>query len=1109
LKNWKIIPIRSRRNLATPVSLSRSTRWPATVTVPLVGRSRLAIMFSSVDFPLPGGPITATASPTPICKLTSSTAAAPLSYRFVTPTELHQRFHRRPSLLVAAQPPGLTGDEAPRLVPVRQPAGGAVPSRAAGVFGGVGPFTGCARPPGAGIGQVNESRWRQAESSRWRRGDLSFDWAVPGQEGVAVVAQATPLVGRDADVNQLSAALAQADEGAGSMVLVSGEAGIGKTRLCAELSRSHRQRGGRVLLGRAAPQEASVPYAALADALRAARRAEPAVWEAARARAEILWAVASELAFELSGPGRPADRPVLFEALLDAVDEAAGDGTTLWVLDDIHWADDSTWEFVRYAARRVADLALVLVVIYREEEIGPAHPRWPALVQLKREPSVLSLPLARLSAADGERIVRAVDPTLPMHTIVKILERGAGTPLLVEELASLASRSGQLLLVPDIVRATMRERAKRLDQAGQTLLDAAAVAGLEVDAQLLASVVPEGRPDDLVSAGLLGREDERFRFRHPLLQEAAYQEVPAGSRRALHERIAAAVATSGCYSAESVAAHLERADRQEAALSELETAAGAANRAGQAGREATLHLGAFQLACRHNSLAAQRARLEDEAIRNLVSYGRWSELELLVRGAWWTRRTLPRAERAKLADAFSAHLFWSGSIDQALTVARDELASLEEEGGQDDAGMLLREAAFIAWFKGDGASARAFVDRALDVARRTGDLELKLAAGRFEAGISYGKLGDPQAAISRLRENAAMARANGLAIPEGFALLTLTFISRRLDDVEVARQVSERAGAWFWLAALQEAELHLLEGRRDASQDIFRRIRREARQGIPTIAAWVDAKEARLFLHGGDLHEARKLLEGPSAASEASSCGWIGAEWSTAHGWLAWEEGRFPEACAHLASAGSEDVMATYNTITTGPAFLALRVDALLRLDRFDEAAAAISATEAFNLGHDRFMAASLAAARFRLDPTLQRAMNAASVTAAAPWPWLHALVGCWRGEFLQDADAAEGARRQFEMIGAPLGVRRAEAVLRWLGASLPRRERGADILSPREVEVADLVAEGLSNPAIARRLYVSRTTVASHVRHILVKLGFSSRAQIAAWAAQRRALAP
>src|SRR5262252_9572698 len=478
--------------------------------------------------------------------------------------------------------------------------------------------------------------------------------SAPGRGGVSVVAQAAPYVGRDADLRQFKAALARACEGAGSIVVIPGEAGIGKTRLCAELSVWHRQRGGRVLLGRAAPQEASIPYAALADALRDARRAEPAVWAAARARAGILWAVAPELAPEAGGPGRSADRPVLFEALLDAVDEAAEDGTVLWVLDDLHWADDSTLEFVRYAARRVADMALVLAVTYREEEIGPAHPWWPGLVRLRREPGVLSLPLARLSAVDGERIVRAAGPALPHDTVAAIVERGAGTPLLVEELASLATRQGDVLGVPDIVQATVRERAGRLDPAGRALLEVAAVAGLEADAGLLASVLPEGRPGDLVSAGLLNREDEgRFRFRHPLLREAAYDEVPAGRRRALHEQIAAAMAESGSQPAERVAVHLEQAGRPEAALSVLEAAAGEASRAGQVGRVATLHLGAFQLARRHRSLAGRQAGLEDRAIEDLNQADRLSELEPLVREAWPRRGARPPAERAQLAAVFS------------------------------------------------------------------------------------------------------------------------------------------------------------------------------------------------------------------------------------------------------------------------------------------------------------------------------------------------------------------------------------------------------------------------------------------------------------------------
>jgi DNA-binding CsgD family transcriptional regulator len=781
----------------------------------------------------------------------------------------------------------------------------------------------------------------------------------------------------------------------------------------------------------------------------------------------------------------------------------------LWALDDLHWADDSTWEFVRYAARRVADLALVLAVTYRDEEIGPAHPWWPGLLRLKREPGVLSLPLARLSADDGERIVRAVDPGLPQHTVIAIVERSAGTPLLVEELASLASRPGDLAAVPDIVQATVRERAGRLDPAGRALLEVAAVAGLEVDAGLLAAVVPEGQPGDLVAAGLLNREDERFRFRHPLLQEAAYDDVPDGRRRALHEQIAAAMAKSGSQPAERVAAHLERAGRPEAALSVFETAAEEASRAGQVGRVATLHLGALQLARRHRSLTSRRVDLENQAIEYLHRADRSSELEPLIRDAWPRRDALPDAQRARLAAAVCTHQFWTESILEASAVATDELMILEDAGGLEHGTDLLRQAALIAWFKGDGAAALALVDRAVDVARRTGDLDAELRACRLQIVIAYGQNRDRAAAVKLLRENADFARAHGLAMHLGWASVFLAIVTGRVEDVESARQVAERIDAWFWQAARLEATLHLMEGRRDVSEAVFGQLRRELQLGTGTIGAWIAAKEACLYLHRGDLDEARSVLEGSSATADACSFGLVAAEWSASQGWLAWEEGRFQEACAYLASAGADSVIRTYATLSVGPAFIALRTDALVRLGQHDEAAAAISQFETFKLSYDRFMAAALAAARFRLDPTFERASNADMVAGSAPWPWLQALVGCWRGEFLQETGAATDACERFEAIGAPLGILRAQAVLRGLGVRVPRQEHATGVLSPREIEVADLVAEGLSNPAIARRLYLSRPTVASHVAHILTKLGFSSRVQIAAWVAQRRVAAP
>lgn len=912
------------------------------------------------------------------------------------------------------------------------------------------------------------------------------------------------LVGRDAELIRLIAALNEAGEGVGSIVLISGEAGIGKTRLCAELRRSHEVRGGIVLCGRAVPEEASVPYAALADTLRAARRTAPSVWDAARARGEVLWAIAPELAPEGGLPERPVDQAVLFEALLDAMDEAVSEVPALWILDDIHWADDSAWGFVRYAARRIRDLGIVLAVTYRDEEIGPWHPWWPGLVRLQQDPAVLRIPLGRLAAADGERLIRSIAPSLPADTVSEILRRGAGTPLLLEELASLSSRPGRVLPVPDSMRAIVRDRADRLSPHAQLLLEAASVAGLDMDASLLAAVVPEGNPDELIASGLLVRDEDGIRFRHPLIHEAVLAAVPGERRRALHQQIADAMIKSGRHAAEHVATHLEWAGQPGAALAILESAAGEAARTERAARKATLQIGAFELAQRHRSLAGRLADLERTVIGDLFATGRWTELDPLLSAAWSRRHELTARERARLTAVFCQHLFWTNATREALTMATRELESLEREDAMRHAGPLLREVALIAWYAGDGATARHCVDRALEIAASEADVELELRARRTETMIAYGERGYSQTLFAGLHKSIERARAHGLTMPENSTRLLMSLFTAELRGLKEARQLSERTDAWSWLAAMHEAAYYLLEGEHEESEAIFGEIRDGYRLRIPTIAAWVDAKEACLYLHRGDLDDARRLLGGPNASSEAASLGLMGSEWSAARGWLAWEEGHFDEASVRLADAGSASVLAVYNTSSTGPAFLALRVDALMRLGRAEEAAAAISVTESYNISHARFAAAALAAARFRRHPTAEHAQAADTATAGAPWPWLNALVGCWRGEFLQDASAVEAARQKFQVIGARLGVHRAEAVLRSLGVGQSVRAGGVSELSPREIEIARLVADGLTNPAIARQLFLSRATVASHVAHILAKLGFAARSQIAAWVAQR-----
>jgi DNA-binding CsgD family transcriptional regulator len=914
------------------------------------------------------------------------------------------------------------------------------------------------------------------------------------------------LVGRVTELDAAREALASARNGKGKLVFIHGEAGIGKTRLCQELRASQDPRRTQVLAGRADPGDAATMFSALADALRAARRSEPNLWAAVQHRQETMAAVVPELVGRSSGR-TAVDRPLLFEALLDVVEETAGDRATLWLLEDLHWADPSTWDFVVYAARRVGLMALALVVTFRDEELPLGLPSLARLPALCREPDAVEIGLGRLDRAETEALIQDLDPLLPAGAVERITERSAGTPLLVEELV--ATFGSHPEAVPDVIAMTVRERIRRVGPAARAVLEGVAVGGPQVDSDLLVRVQPEAPADALnllTGAGLLvvAGEAERpaIAFRHPLLWEAAYRDIPLAQRRTLHRRFALAWDEVAPLEPERAARHHELADDPVASLQCLLRGRKAVH--ANVGRAASVALAALDLAGRQERLVEHRSDLTLMAIEDLFLAGRWPELEPLVTAQWGDRHRLTPSERAWLANVLVIDLFYLGAIARARAIADEEIRRVEAAGHVEGAGMLFAQAGHIAWFSGDCPAALRLARRALELSHDPSQVLVEIWARRVETLARHHMDRQRARAIAEHRANAELAHAAGLRPQEASALSALAITSTRLEDQEpVERTATEAGSIYASFSRVMQALLHTFEGRPDTALRLLTRGGAAMRHGAPLFAPVVDAAGAHLCLHRGDLGGARQMLGAPSVDTEAASAPQWRAGLCGARGWLAWEDSHWQDTTTELSRSMEDTMASSYIGLETGPVMLPLHVDALTRLDRRDHAEHAVDLCGSTYPEPDRFLLAALAVARFRIEPTDTAGREAEQLARAAPWPWLDALVGCWRGELLGDADAAISARDTFHAIAAARGVERAQGVLRALGVRAPRDQRRDGELSPRELEVAQLVAQGLSNSAIATRLFLSRSTVTSHISHILTKLGMSSRSQIAAWVAR------
>src|SRR5215207_2892575 len=321
-----------------------------------------------------------------------------------------------------------------------------------------------------------------------------------------VVASSNRLVGRASELARLLAALERAEQGQSAMVLVAGEAGIGKTRLLTRLAEQARRRGGQVLVGGCLQVgDVGLPYVPIVAALRgfAAEADHEELVAAAAKGLPALGRLLPELAHQPAAAslGEGLEQLQLFDAVSSLLLRLAKHDPVLLILEDLHWADPSTRELVAFLHQTLRTGRLLLVASYRSDELHRHHPRWAWLAELGRRPGVERLELGPLSRAELAQHLAAVHGAgLSAAALERILARSEGNPFYAEELLAAGAGDPEVVLLPRALAEVLLARIQALPDPAQQLLRVAAVAGRRVSHRLLLAAA--GRSELEVEIGL-------------------------------------------------------------------------------------------------------------------------------------------------------------------------------------------------------------------------------------------------------------------------------------------------------------------------------------------------------------------------------------------------------------------------------------------------------------------------------------------------------------------------------------------------------------------------------------------------------------------------------
>jgi len=642
------------------------------------------------------------------------------------------------------------------------------------------------------------------------------------------------LIGRDRELRVLLGALDPALRGHGGLVLVTGEAGVGKTRLAAELLDRAAHKGAMVASGAALELGGPAPLSLWSELLRDLRAHGLAIVTHTAVPAELA-RLAPELELDpaaLPPALEPAlERTRMYEAFVDLVERASAEAPLVLLLEDLHLADSPSVELAGYVGRRLATLPVLLVMTRREL---PRRPDVDAVALGLRARGALvgELDLAPLEPAAIELLVRSV-ATLAEEDVREVVDAAEGNPLLAVETAR-ALAAGERG-VPATLRAAVRAASRGVSASAWRLAELAAVAGRDLERAELARLLPGEWLDaaaSAIDAGLLVGSDGRVGFRHALLRQASYDDLPQPRRAWLHERLAQAL---GAERAAESARHLRLAGRDELAVEHLARAAASARSMAALEEAETFLREALDvvpcdapLLLELAEVLAWRGQAEAAAITFERALGLIAADEPAVRAdahlraGNWLRGAVcdPRAALIRYRDALDA-LDRTALPDPARRAAASAGLAwcTAVTGDPDEAARLIDEAARYAGgdalFAHDLSSARGLHllrggGFGRSVAPLLGAAELALRAQRpdlaytslINAASAAAAAADFEHALAIAERALTLMRANGLATLELHVIAARAHILTRLGRgaearaaVEAQQRLADRLGS--------------------------------------------------------------------------------------------------------------------------------------------------------------------------------------------------------------------------------------------------------------------------------------------------------------------------